>query len=41
MAKTMSREEAEQQVDTIMSNIDTDLNGYIDYNEFIMASMDK
>jgi calcium-dependent protein kinase len=33
--------EAEEKVDTIMQNIDTDLNGYIDYNEFMMASMDK
>jgi calcium-dependent protein kinase len=37
----MDLEAAEQEVDRIMSVADSDLNGNIDYSEFISATMDK
>jgi calcium-dependent protein kinase len=37
----MGHAQAEKEVDGILEKLDTDLNGYIDYNEFIMANVDK
>ena len=31
----------EQHIDNIMNNIDTDRNGYIDYNEFMVSATDR
>ncbi|OMJ81538.1 hypothetical protein SteCoe_17944 [Stentor coeruleus] len=39
--KTMREEEAEQEVQRILSLVDMDMNGYIDYSEFLMATMKK
>lgn len=39
--KIMSEEEAEQEVNRIMSQVDIDKSGFIDYTEFILATMDK
>lgn len=36
----LSRENAEKIVDNIMRRVDTDNNGYIDYNEFLKAAVD-
>jgi calcium-dependent protein kinase len=34
-------EELKQEVETVFTNIDTDHNGYIEYEEFIRAAIDK
>lgn len=34
-------EHANQEVEQIMKNVDSDNNGYIDYSEFLMASTNK
>ena len=34
-------DKAEKEVDLIMTNVDADHNGYIDYSEFLTASMNK
>ena len=36
-----NREKAIKEVEVIMSNVDVDHNGYIDYSEFLVASMSK
>ena len=38
--KTMSSEDAEREVDVIMEKVDSDKSGFIDYTEFLQASMD-
>ena len=37
----MTIEEAEEEVTKIMSNVDQDHNGRIDYSEFLAATIDK
>ena len=37
----IGEEKAIEEVDLIMSEVDTDANGYIEYSEFIMASVKK
>ena len=39
--KDLSDEELRKQVDTIFTNIDTDHNNYIEYEEFVRAAIDK
>ena len=39
--KELSDEELRKQVDAIFSNIDTDHNNYIEYEEFVRAAIDK
>ena len=39
--KELSDDELRKQVDTIFTNIDTDHNGYIEYEEFVRAAIDK
>jgi calcium-dependent protein kinase len=39
--KTMAREEAEAEAERIIKEIDTDGNGFIDYSEFLTASLKK
>ena len=39
--KELSNEELRKQVDTIFTNIDTDHNNYIEYEEFVRAAIDK
>ena len=39
--KHLSVEELRKQVDTIFTNIDTDHNNYIEYEEFVRAAIDK
>jgi calcium-dependent protein kinase len=36
-----SEEELKKEVETVFTNIDTDHNGYIEYEEFIRAAIDK
>lgn len=38
--KTMGAEAADEEVDRIMREVDTDSNGYIDYTEFLKATID-
>jgi len=33
--------DVESEVNKIMQNIDTDNNGFIDYNEFVSGAIDK
>ena len=37
----ISKEEAEEKVELIFSNIDTDFNGFIEYEEFVRASVNS
>ena len=37
----MSEDEADEEVEKVFHNIDIDGNGFISYNEFITACMDK
>ena len=37
----ISKEEAEEKVDVIFSNIDTDFNGFIEYEEFVRAAVNS
>jgi Ca2+-binding EF-hand superfamily protein len=37
----MSKEEAQEEVERIMKNADSDQSGRIDYSEFIAATVDK
>ena len=39
-SKSMGDAKGEEEVDRIMKEVDTDNNGFIDYTEFIKASMD-
>lgn len=39
--ETMGQTAAEVEVEKIMKNVDTDHNGWIDYSEFISATIDK
>ena len=39
--KDLSLEELKDQIDTIFNNIDTDHNGYLEYEEFVRAAIDK
>jgi len=39
--QTLSQHDAEEEVKRIMENADTDNNGYIDYSEFITATVNK
>jgi len=39
--KFMEGEEAEKEVDSIMKTVDLDGNGYVDYTEFIMGSINR
>lgn len=41
LSKIMPEEEAKLQADTIMSKIDRDNNGVIDYTEFVRATVDS
>ena len=36
----LTREEVEKQVDCLFNNIDTDHNGFIEYEEFVRAAVD-
>lgn len=40
-SKTMSREDAEKEVDNIMRVVDTNNSGEIDYSEFVTASINR
>lgn len=40
-SKIMTREEAEETVNNLLLNIDTNNNGEIDYNEFLLASLNR
>ena len=37
----MNAQEAENEVEKLFQTVDFDKSGFIDYNEFIAASMDK
>ncbi|OMJ66312.1 hypothetical protein SteCoe_36876 [Stentor coeruleus] len=39
--KTMSYEEAEDEVNRILNCVDMDMNGFIDYSEFLISTMKK
>ena len=39
--KEMGEEEAKEEVDRIMAEVDTDNNGYVDYTEFLKATLDQ
>ena len=40
-AVTISKDEAEEKVDLIFKNIDTDFNGFIEYEEFVRAAVNS
>jgi Ca2+-binding EF-hand superfamily protein len=41
LEQTLGHMKAEEEVNMIMEQVDSDLNGFIDYNEFVAATMDK